>query len=198
MHKMVSWTLLCSGLALLQATAIQAVLIPAGLPDGLYSISFDANGTATSEPVLLRAAHDPSSAIVRRQRGGGGKNRGGGGGGNNNNNPPPLPSTQSKCGGGPNLDIVQFATAKARLQEECDKGKMYPRGQAIFFTEGRAMAYFCNYDAENRCWRREVEEAMAQIVAKCGLAKGGEIYVPQYDKSYGGDNARDPKDVCTF
>jgi len=132
---MVRWTFFLSGLALLQATAIQAVLIPAGLPDGLYTISFDTNGTAVSEPVLVRAADSGTRAPSRFSLGA----RQG-----NNNNPPPLPRPQSRCGTGGNIDIVQFPNAKGQLQAECDRGDFYPPRTAVVFTAGRAISYFCN------------------------------------------------------
>ena len=131
---MVSWTLFLSGLALLRATAVQAVFLPAGLPDGLYTLSFDANGTAVGEPVLVRALDSAAPAasrffLDRRQR---------------QNNPPPLPRSQSRCGTGGAIDLVQFPNAKAQLQAECDHGDMYPPRTAVVFTAGRSIAYFCN------------------------------------------------------
>jgi hypothetical protein len=183
---MVSRTIL-SGLALLfHTTTVHSLLLPVGLPDGLYRVPFDTNGTALSEPILLQAvdpATAPSSAVYRRQRG---------------NNPPALPASQSRCGRAGNLNIVQFANAKAQLQAECDRGETFGPRQAVIFTtdNGRTNAYFCNYDASNRCWRQEVEEAMSRLVRDCGSGKGGELYIPQYSKSYGGDNGG--QQICRF
>lgn len=168
------------GLALLQATAIQAVIVPVGLPAGLYSIPFDANGDALGEPVLLKAADSIAQySLPRRQ-----------------NSPPALPQSREQCGTGGNININNFSAAKASLQSTCDYGDNYDPRNAIVFTTGNAVAYFCTYDAPGRCWRQEVEDAMARIVSSCGSGKGGESYIPSYDKSYGGDNAG--QHVCRF
>ncbi len=165
---------------LLQAAAIQAVLVPTDLPAGLYSIPFDANGTAVSEPVLIHAVDSFADySHAKRQQG-----------------PPPLPASQTKCGTGGAIAIGDFATAKASLQSECDSGQTYPIRTAVVFTTGNAVAYFCNFLASNRCWRQEVEDAMNKIVQSCGSGKGGEVYIPSYSKSYGGDNVG--QQICRF
>src|SRR5512140_816389 len=100
---------------LLQAAAIQAVRIPAGLADGSYSISFDSvTGATIANPILplsiesrsdAAAAVDlHSSAKFRRQQ-----------------NPPALPTSTTKCNSN-NINITDFQVAKDRLLKECDKG----------------------------------------------------------------------------
>jgi hypothetical protein len=159
------------GLLLLQATAIRAVYVPTDLADGLYLIPFDNDGNAIGEPVLLPPADaTPGQSLNRRQ------------------NPPSLPQSTTKCGNRGNININDFQVAKAQLQSECDKGQQYGPNTAIVHTSGTGMAWFCNYQSANRCWRQEYEEAMLRIVAQCGTGKGGEVFVPQYNKAYGGDN----------
>jgi hypothetical protein len=161
------------GLALLQATAIQAVFVPAGLQDGVYSIPFDVNGDAIGEPVLLHAVDSRADQphYARQQ------------------NPPSLPASQTRCGNRGNININDFQIAKEALQSVCDKGDYYDAYNAIVYTQGSAVAYFCTYGGASRCWRQEYEEAMQRIVQSCGSGKGGEVFVQSYSKAYGGDNA---------
>ncbi|KAL1844773.1 hypothetical protein VTK73DRAFT_1821 [Phialemonium thermophilum] len=164
------------GLAVLQAAT--AVLVPSGLSDGLYSIPFDANGTALGEPVPLASALSRFSR-VRRQ------------------NAPAFPSNApTKCGNGGRININDFSTAKANLETECDAGVTYPQRTAVVFITGGAVAYFCNYDASGRCWRQEVEDAMNRVVQSCGSGNGGEVYLQSYQRSYGGDNLG--QQICRF
>ncbi|KAH8878815.1 hypothetical protein GQ53DRAFT_834654 [Thozetella sp. PMI_491] len=175
---MVRLPIYCS-LTILQAATVLGVLIPPDLAPGLYSIPFDSNGTATGEPLLLRSVNiQTENPYSRRQQG-----------------PPTLPTSQAKCGTGGTIANT-FATAKASLQSECDRGDTYPKRTAIVFKSGNAVAYFCNFDAANRCWRQEVDEAMNRIVQACGIGKGGELYIPSYQKSYGGDNSG--QQICRF
>lgn len=169
--------LLFISLALLQAAAIRAVVVPENLPDGVYSIPFDDYGDASGEPVFLRPI-EANSALSRRQ-----------------NSPPTLPQSTVKCGNRGNININDFQVAKADLQNECDQASFYPTNTAIVHLAGSAVAYFCNYGTGNRCWRQEYEEAMQRIVNSCGSGKGGEVYIRSYDKAYGGDNAGG--NICT-
>ena len=164
-------SVLLYGLALLQATAIQALIVPDNLPDGLYTIPFNSAGEALSEPALV---HSLESRVDRHRR---------------QSNPPTLPASKTKCGTRGNININDFQLAKAAIQTACDKGEQYAASTAVVYTVGSSVAYFCNYQSANRCWRQEYEEAMARIVQSCGSGKGGEIYISAYSKSYGGDNA---------
>lgn len=179
LNNMIQRTLIY-GLVLLQAVTIRAVIVPAGLPAGLYSIPFDANGDALGEPVLLRAADSLQEYTLPRRQ----------------NSPPALPASREECGTGGSLNINNFAVAKESLQSVCDYGDNYNTRTAVVFTTGSAIAYFCTYDSPGRCWRQEVEDAMLRIVSSCGSGKGGESYIPSYSKSYGGDNAG--QQVCRF
>jgi hypothetical protein len=166
------------GLALLQAAAVQAVFVPADLPEGVYSIPFDSTGAAIGAPVLIHSIDSRAGqSRFRRQQ-----------------NPPSLPSSQTKCGNNGNINISDFSTAKSNLESVCDKGDYYPASTAVVYTTGGAVAYFCNYGNSNRCWRQEYEEAMTKIVNQCGSGKGGEVFIPSYNKAYGGDKAG--KDIC--
>ncbi len=167
-------------LVLLQAAAIGAILIPSNLADGLYTIPFDSNGTALSDPIFIRSAAGTPSDHHRSRR----------------QNPPTLPRSETKCGTGGLVRISEFTVAKANLQAECDKGDTYPARTAVIFITGTTTAYFCNYDAQNRCWRQEYEDAMNRVVQSCGSGRGGEVYIPSYLKSYGGDN--NGQQVCRF
>ena len=158
-------SILLLGLALLQATAINAVIIPEGLADGIYTIPFDSvTGEATGEPVL--AARTINSRIDRRQN---------------------LPQqVQTRCGGNTNINISEFQTAKAQLEEACDKGTVYPANTAVIYTSGSTVAYFCTYNARSRCYRNEYEQAMLQVVARCGSGKTGEVVASSINRAYGG------------
>ncbi len=159
--------------------AVQAVVVPVGLAPGLYSIPFDANGTALSAPIPLD--FHASSARLRRQ---------------SQNNPPLLAQAQTRCGSGGAITISEFSSAKSDLQKECDLGLSYQPRNAIVFTTGKAVAYFCSYDAVGSCTRREVEDTMSRIVRDCGNNRGGEVFIPQQQKSYGGDNTG--QQICRF
>ena len=150
------------GLVLLKAAAVGAVLIPSNLADGLYTIRFDSNGTALGDPTFIHSAAETASNRHPSRR----------------QNPPTLPRSETKCGTGGSVRISEFTVAKANLQAECDKGDAYPARTAVIFITGTATAYFCNYDAQNRCWRQEYEDAMTRIVQSCGSGKGGEVYIP--------------------
>ena len=161
--------LLIGVIALLQVTATQALLIPADLPDGLYTIPFDSNGAAVSDPVRVEARHSRimrESLLEKRQ----------------------TQRWQAKCGNTGRIQINDFQVAKENLQSECDRGETYRPNMAVVYTTGNSIAYFCNFDRENRCSRSEYEDAMLGLVSQCGSGNGGEVYLASADKGYGGDN----------
>ncbi len=84
-----------------------------GLADGVYTIPFDSvTGEATGEPVLARSIN---SRINRRQN---------------------LPnSVSTRCGGNASLNINDFQTAKAQLEER----RLVERAKAILM-QGRKLS----------------------------------------------------------
>jgi hypothetical protein len=52
----------------------------------------------------------------------------------------------------------------------------------------------CNYDSENRCWRKEFDEANQLMDINCGNGGIGYVTVNAYKKAYGRDNVG--ADIC--
>ncbi|KAI6443008.1 hypothetical protein MCOR22_005563 [Pyricularia oryzae] len=47
-----------------------------------------------------------------------------------------------------------YARARDFFRGMCNAGQQFPRGTAVFINLGSAIAYMCNYDVDNRCWRQ--------------------------------------------
>ncbi|KAH9436005.1 hypothetical protein MCOR02_004915 [Pyricularia oryzae] len=47
-----------------------------------------------------------------------------------------------------------YARARDFFRGMCNAGQQFPRGTTVFINLGSAMAYMCNYDVDNRCWRQ--------------------------------------------
>lgn len=165
--------LLLAGLSLLQAAAVGALIVPAGLPEGLYHIPFDSDGTALSAPLRVESRSTQGRFEARQ-----------------------FQRWEARCGVLGQIQINDFTVAKENLQSECDRGETYQPNRAVIYSTGRAIAYFCNYDRQNRCTRAEYEEAMLALVGQCGIGAGGEVYLAAQDKGYGGDNKGESVEIC--
>lgn len=163
-------------LTLLTAAATaQAFTVPANLPNGIYSVAIDARGNALTAPLLVRAL-TPSSPnrITSRQQA------------------PSLPNPSTNC------HNRQFASSRAEYDSVlkafnsvvCDPATMYRAGAAIWISvaEAKTVPYMCNYEAANRCWTSESNEADALMNKQCGANGIGWVYVDQYKKAYGREN----------
>jgi hypothetical protein len=157
------------------AASCQAVVVPQGLPDGVWSLPFDpTTRNALGEPTLLQYinAHDiPKAAVLPRQ-----------------SSPPPLPNPRATCGAN-NLNRSNFLVVKEIFNTMCDAAQQYRPNQAIVMTAGTSIAYMCNFNGTNRCWRQEYDEAMALLDRNCGQDRVGTVYVERWVKTYGRDNA---------
>ena len=151
--------LLASGLLLCQAALTPAIIIPADLPEGLYTFPLDS------------VSPDTAISPQRRQR-----------------------SWRATCGTSGPININDFAVAKENLQDACDAGETYIPHMAVVYTTGTAVAYFCNYGAQNTCSRAEYDEAMLSLVQQCGIGAGGEVFDGN-TKGYGGDTVVGA-DIC--
>jgi hypothetical protein len=149
----------------------RAYIVPTDLEDGLYYVPLDDDGVALGAPILLEAPielADASFDITRRQ--------------------PNLPSPSVNChdrsyNGG------DYEVAKRAFNDNCDKGTYYPSNYALWYTAGSAIAYLCNYESSNRCWRKEFDEANALMDISCGTNRVGWVSIDSYKKSYGRDNS---------
>lgn len=162
-------------LTLLTAAATaHAFTVPANLPNGIYSVAIDARGNALSTPLLVRSL-SPPSRITPRQ-----------------NQAPSLPNPSTNC------HNRQFASSRAEYDAAlkafnsvvCDPATMYQAGAAIWISvaDAKTVPYMCNYEAANRCWTSESNEADGLLNKQCGASGIGWVYVDQYKKSYGREN----------
>ena len=140
-------SILLSSLALLLAGPIQALKVPSDLAPGVYSIPFDGNGVATSEPKLIRplSARERRAVEARQQT------------------PPRLPSPQARCQNSGTIVVADFDAAMADFQDYCDSGVTNQAQSAVVYTTGRMIAYMCNYNTANRCWRQEYEQGKSSL-----------------------------------
>jgi len=160
-----------------------AFKVPDSLPDGVYTLSYDpASGEALSELELLQPSlarrNNRLAPLVARQ---------------NADKPPPLERPRPTCGKA-DMNRNDFDAAKAEFEKLCDIWKVYPAHNAVIITQGRAIAYMCSFDAENRCWRDEYEEASGILDRQCGNRRTGAVYVEKWRKTYGRDVAG--VDIC--
>ena len=164
---------------------VSAFVVPDSLNDGIYAVSFDpSTGEALSDFEQLPDVPALSKRAMRIQplstRQGGGA-------------PPPLEKPKTTCGN-KDLNRDDFNSAKESFTKLCDDPKQYAARNAIIITQGGAIAYMCNYAAENRCWRQEYEEASSLIDKQCSNRRSGTVYVDKWKKSYGRDVAG--ADIC--
>ncbi|KAK1832586.1 hypothetical protein QBC39DRAFT_256356 [Podospora conica] len=166
-------------LTLLTAAATTtAFTVPPNLPNGIYSVAIDARGNALSAPLLVRSLSDlppsPSRITPRQQQA------------------PSLPAPSTNCHNrqlaAPRAEYD--AALKAFNSIVCDPATMYQAGAAIWISVNNAktVPYMCNYEAANRCWTSESNEADQLINRQCGNTGIGWVYVGQYKKSYGREN----------
>jgi len=135
---------LVSAAALLLAGVASAVLVPTGLAPGMYAIPFDDNGDALTAPIALG-----DIALEKRQQNGVGT----------------LPQGQVTCGTNGNLNIAVWTTAKEAFQSMCDSHPdLYPANMVVIYTSGNTVAYMCNFNNANRCWRSEYQNVSYPIL----------------------------------
>ncbi|KAK0645714.1 hypothetical protein B0T16DRAFT_390277 [Cercophora newfieldiana] len=152
-------------LAILSAVAVvQSFIFPADRPDGVYTVSIDAEGNALDEPKFISALPD-TARLSRRQA-------------------PALPNPSTNCHNRA-LDVNDFGAALSAFNAVCDRGEYYPENTSMVVSAGNTMAYLCNYQNSNRCWSSESNEASRLMDQKCGSNGIGWVYVDQYKKSYG-------------
>jgi hypothetical protein len=166
------------GLLVAAATMVPAFRVPEGLPTGVYAVSFDPlTGEALGEFESLHPSLADRSMRIRplgpRQ---------------DRKNPPPLEKPRTICAA-TDLDRADFDAAKARLVSRCDEAKIYSAHTAVVAAtdNGTTIAYMCNFDNENRCWREEYDEASGILDRDCGRRRIGMVYVDRWKKSYGRD-----------
>lgn len=151
-------------------SACHGYIFPAGQPDGVYRVRIDGDGNALGEPTLLErlTGVDTSYYINRRQA-------------------PRLPGPSTSCHNR-SLNRKDYDSAFRVFNTICDRGEHYAANTSMVVSAGTAIAYLCNYDAENRCWSSESSEADGLMNSSCGNNGIGWVYIGQYRKSYGREN----------
>ncbi|KAK3376310.1 hypothetical protein B0T24DRAFT_665299 [Lasiosphaeria ovina] len=151
----------------------KAFVVPIGLDDGTYFQALDDKGSAIGEPVLqeevaTRDASFPtgggSARVAKRQLA----------------SPAAFCHSRSYNGNG-------YSDALYKFDLMCDLGVEYPTYYAAFRTSGGTVAYMCNYENHNRCWRSEFDQVNVLLDAVCGWNVAGWVVLDLYKKSYGRD-----------
>jgi len=158
------------------ASLVAAFTVPGDLPDGVYALDYDpATGQAVSDFELLQPSLTKRSMRIRplevRQA---------------QKNPPPLEKPKTTCGNA-ELNRNDLEEAKGLFESLCESDRMYPARNAVIITQGRVIAYMCNYNADNRCWSEEYAEASSILDKQCGNRRSGTVYVDRWKKTYGRD-----------
>ncbi|KAK1761596.1 hypothetical protein QBC47DRAFT_397561 [Echria macrotheca] len=151
--------------------ACRAFVFPVDLPDGVYSVPIDGDGNALSEPRLVESlpATKDHGILDRRQA-------------------PRLPKPSTNCHQDRSLNREDYNIAFQAFNTICDRAEMYPANSSMVVSSGTAMAYLCNYNADNRCWSSESNEADGLMNSSCGNNGIGWVFIGQYSKSYGREN----------
>jgi hypothetical protein len=155
----------------------QAFILPSTLPEGYYTISFGLDGTALSQPAPLDTSALPAS-VRRRQTG---------------NDGPSLPSPRTVCAAS-SFSVNDFALVDKAMADFCLIDTRYAKSTAVVYTNGNAMAYWCNYDSTDWCRTKEWNEAMDLLDRSCGVGRSGLVDISTWGKSYGRDVAG--ADIC--
>ena len=155
----------------LLASFSQAVLVPEGLGNGVYAVSFDGNGKALTAPEFIKPLNTTAAPPHRRSSG------------------PILLDAWVQRGNALAISRSDFDGAWQEFDSLCDEGITYPASSSIFVRYGSAIAYLCNYSKANRCWRSEYDESVALEDIVSGPNQLGWVYTKTFDKSYGRDNA---------
>jgi hypothetical protein len=160
----------CFAASLFLASFSQALLVPEGLGNGVYTVSFDSNGNALAAPEFIKPLNTTAAPGHRRSSG------------------PVLPDASTQR---VNVAINRndFIGAWQAFDSLCDEGISYPASSSVFVRSGSAIAYLCNYSKSNRCWRSEYDESVALEDIVSGPNQLGWVYTKTWDKSYGRDNA---------
>ena len=160
------------------ASLASAFIVPSDLADGVYAVQYDAaTGQALGDLELL-----PSPGVAKRSL----RGRRALTARQTRTNPPPLEKPKTTCGNA-ELNRNDLESAKQQFEALCENPTIYPARNAIIITQGRAIAYMCNYNAENRCWREEYDEASGLLDKQCGNRRAGTVYVDRWKKTYGRD-----------
>ena len=149
----------------------QAILIPTGQENGVYTVSFDSNGNALETPKLIMPLNTTIRPALERRSG------------------PILVDAWVQRGSANSINRNDFDEAWAQFDSLCDKGVTYPSSSAAWIIYNSAIAYMCNYSKSNRCWRSEYDESVALEDIVSGPNQLGWVYTQTFDKSYGRDNA---------
>jgi len=155
----------------LVTSAIAGFDIPAGLPNGGYMVSLDANNNTVVVPLQDVPITSPTSAKFARR----GLTR-------------RYPSASYGCTDHSTVNQADFFAAFRRLGAWCDAGGYLNPGQGIFWEENQAGVYVCNYGGPNPCSSAEFIHYNNGMETTCGHLATGYAHISDWAKRYGRDD----------
>lgn len=130
----------------------QAIIVPAGTPNGIYAHDVVADGSNRMEHIAplpeRRDSHSPSRASAKFRR-------------------VALPGGRSGCTTRV-LDPDDLVMAQYMLEDYCQDGADVPSKKHITYVSNNAVAYVCNYGKKNHCISSEAQAAYASLSGDCG------------------------------
>lgn len=161
---------------LLLATGAAAWTVPAGQPNGVYSVSTDSSGVSVHTLIkLITDINAPTKPTTRSAKF--------------------YPKRQLNTGsndigcGGYALSNSDNAAAAGALENQCGNGAFVTsneNGRDVYSIVGGSVVYYCNYSGTtNNCYASEAVDAFARITSQCGENNAGWDQVPARNDQYG-------------
>lgn len=141
--------------------------LPANLPDGAYQLDYDQDNNtvitdmATGKTSLVEARSAENSAHIAKRDAG--------------------------CTPG-RYNHNDYLTSVSRLKSYCDQGNQVI-SRATVWSVGDAKVYICNYGGSQGCSGHEWDDFNSQMDRNCGDWVGAWVYISDWKKTYGRDNA---------
>ncbi|KAI0376810.1 hypothetical protein F5Y04DRAFT_265803 [Hypomontagnella monticulosa] len=161
--------------SLLAASATNAIKIPEGQPDGVYSVDLSRRAQRRAGAWTLIeefnttdiASRDLSSELNARA---------------------PLPSPHSQCKSEVKLDGTNLQQARSKFKDRAIAGDKIGSNKALAVIYGSVVYYACSWGGSNPVRVGEIDESDKKMEKDCGVAEAGIVIIDAWKKIYGRDN----------
>lgn len=157
---------------LLLATGAAAWTVPAGQPNGVYSVY--TNDAGVSEHTLIKLITETNTATRLTTR-----------------SAKFYPKrdntgTNSITCSGYSLSNSDTGNAASELEAQCGNGAFVGGNRDFYSVVGGTVVYYCNFvGSTNQCFSSEALDSFSRITSECGLNNAGFDTIPDRGDSYG-------------
>ncbi|KAI2619811.1 hypothetical protein GGS26DRAFT_595215 [Hypomontagnella submonticulosa] len=162
--------------SLLAASATNAVKVPQGISDGVYSVDLSQRAQRRAGAWTLVeefnatdiGARDlPAADLAARA---------------------PLPSPHSQCKTDVKLDGTNLQQARTKFKDRAVAGDQIGKNKALAVVYGSVVYYACSWGGEQPIRVDETDSSDQKMENDCGVAEAGIVIIDAWRKIYGRDN----------